>query len=93
MKTFGTCSGCSGEHHWREIDFDNTLYVDRKNAICLTLCPVCREVFLKTKQTDDTVQMYKQRINHVLKGKSKPVLDFNLGQQSNAALSWGLHFF
>jgi hypothetical protein len=90
MKTFNTCSDCLGPHSWREIDYDNVLYVSLENAICLTLCSVCVEKFSATTKSTSNIIKYKQKINGVLAGKSKYVAD---GKNQNAAsLNWGLFF-
>jgi hypothetical protein len=90
MKTFDICSNCFGQHNWSEIDYDNVLYVSMDNAICLTLCPSCVNKFMKNRQSNSSILNYKQKINSVLLGKSKPFSDFH--KQNNASLNWGLFF-
>ena len=90
MKTFDICSDCLGQHHWREIDYDNVLYVSMENAICLTLCPTCIAKFSENRQNSSSLIRYKQRINSVLEGKSKVVPEFK--KQNSASLKWGLFF-
>ncbi|HKC69129.1 MAG TPA: hypothetical protein VKG26_12915 [Bacteroidia bacterium] len=75
MKTIDICSHCLHKHNWREIDYDNILYVSEKNAICLTLCETCAAKFLETQQPKSSViKAYKQKIEHILLTKSSPVL-------------------
>ncbi|MHB8261437.1 MAG: hypothetical protein ACYDCN_17000 [Bacteroidia bacterium] len=90
MKTFDICSDCFGEHYWREIDYDNVLYVSMDNAICLTLCPACVNKFLEYRQNNFSILQYKQKINSILLGKSKPIPDFK--KQNSASLFWCLSF-
>ena len=90
MKTFNICSDCSAEHHWREIDYDNALYRSTDTAICLTLCSGCVNEFSKADQNNSRIVNYKQKINIVLKGKSKTIPD--LIKQNNASSFWGLSF-
>ncbi len=90
MKTFDTCSDCLGHHNWREIDYNNVLYVSKENAICLTLCHDCLTKFMKAPKKSSLLIRYKQKINSVLAGKSKPFSDFK--KQDNASLNWGLFF-
>jgi hypothetical protein len=90
MKTFDTCSDCSGRHNWREIDYDNVLYVSMENAICLTLCPTCVNKFLATPQNRSSLIRYKQKINSALLGKSKLIPEFK--KQNSATSFWGLSF-
>jgi len=90
MKIFDICSDCLGEHHWREIDYDNVLYVSMENAICLTLCAVCATKFSEKRQDKSALIRYKQKINSILEGKSKAVPE--LKKQNGASLKWGLFF-
>jgi hypothetical protein len=90
MKTFDVCSGCSNHHNWREIDYDNILYVSMENAICLTLCPACTNKFLTTPQNRSSLIRYKQKINGALQAKSKSILEFK--RQNSATSFFGLSF-
>ena len=90
MKTFDTCSDCFAEHHWKEIDYDNVLYISMENAICLTLCTTCVDKFLEVCQNNASIIRHKQKINSVLQGKSKPIPEFK--NQNNTALNWRLSF-
>jgi hypothetical protein len=90
MKTFDICSDCLGQHHWREIDYDNVLYVSMENAICLTLCPTCEAKFMESSKNSSSIIRYKQKINSVLEGKSKTTPEFK--KQNNASLKWGFFF-
>ncbi|HXU27127.1 MAG TPA: hypothetical protein VN698_07835 [Bacteroidia bacterium] len=90
MKTFNICSDCFSPHSWREIDYDNVLYVSLENAIYLTLCPTCVNKFSAASKNSSTIIKYKQKINGVLAGKSKYITE---GKTQNAAsLTWGLFF-
>ena len=91
MKTFGTCSNCLKEHYWREIDFDNLLYISVDKAVCLTLCPICTDNFLQQGNKESIRIFYRQNINAAINGKTKPVFDFNLGNQPNT-FAWRLAF-
>jgi hypothetical protein len=92
MKTFGICSNCSKEHYWREIDYDNLLYINMDNAVCQTLCALCANTFLEETKNHNFKINYKQKINTIL-NKSKPILDFTLKQpNNNASLFTGLSF-
>ncbi|HXD93422.1 MAG TPA: hypothetical protein VNX01_09420 [Bacteroidia bacterium] len=90
MKTFNICSDCYGQHSWREIDYDNVLYVSLENAISLTLCPTCVSKFSAAPKNSSTIIKYKQKINSVLEGKSKYVTANKT--QNAASLNWGLFF-
>ena len=90
MKTFDICSDCFGKHNWREIDYDNVLYVSMDNAICLTLCPPCVSKFQEVRQNTSAITSYKQKIEAVLKGKSKYIP--TIKKQNSASLVWGLSF-
>ena len=90
MKTFNTCLDCFGLHNWRELDYNNVLYVSIDNAICITLCPVCVTKFLVAPKNHKCKINYKQKIDNILKGKSKFNADFK--NQSSASLVWGLFF-
>jgi|GEM_PF-1175099 len=90
MKTFNVCSDCFGPHSWREIDYDNVLYVSLENAISLTLCPVCVSKFSEASKSNANIIKYKQKINSVLEGKSKYVVSNKT--QNAASLNWGFFF-
>jgi hypothetical protein len=69
MKTINTCSNCLRRHTWKEIDYDNILYISVKNAICLTLCQSCATRFLDTQQNKPSiVNEYKQKADNILLG-------------------------
>lgn len=91
MKTFDICSDCNGHHHWREIDYDNVLYVSQENAISLTLCPSCLNKFNEATKTNSLILRYKNKISSVLLGKSKTITSSNK-QNANVASFWGLSF-
>ncbi|HKC67176.1 MAG TPA: hypothetical protein VKG26_03025 [Bacteroidia bacterium] len=90
MKTFDICTDCFEPHGWREIDYDNVLYVSLENAICLTLCPTCVAKFTEGPKNSSAIIRYKQKISSVLNGKSKQVTENK--NQNPAALTWGLFF-
>ncbi|HTA63824.1 MAG TPA: hypothetical protein VK835_15280 [Bacteroidia bacterium] len=90
MKTFNVCSDCFEPHSWREIDYDNVLYVSLENAISLTLCPKCVTKFAEASKSSSTIIKYKQKINSVLAGKSKYIIENK--KQNAASLNWGLFF-
>ena len=90
MKTFDLCSDCFKEHHWREIDYCNVLYVSTESAICLTLCHSCVNKFLNNRRNNSSILNYRQKINSILEGKSTSVP--NLNKQNSASLVWGLFF-
>ncbi len=83
MKTYGVCSDCGKNHNWREIDYDNNLYVSEDKAVAVTLCPVCRNKFFASNNKSHNLGRYKQKINAILKGNSNLVFNFNLNQQFN----------
>ncbi len=90
MKTYTTCSACFELHNWRELDYNNVLYVSVDNAICITLCPACVTKFLVAPKNRKSNIRYKQKIDCVLRGESKFTPD--LKNQSSASLVWGLFF-
>lgn len=90
MKTFDICSGCLGGHHWREIDYDNVLYMNIDNAICLTLCPACVSKFLAVHQNKTSIVTYKRKVDSILKAKPKPITHFK--NQSSGAMVWSLFY-
>jgi len=67
MKTIDVCSNCLQQHNWREIDYDNILYMNVKNAICLTLCQSCETHFSTTQQSKPSIiKEYQQKIDAIL---------------------------
>jgi hypothetical protein len=90
MKTYTTCSACFELHNWRELDYNNVLYVSVDNAICITLCSTCVTKFLVAPKSHKSNISYKQKIDCVLRGESKFTPD--LKKQSSASLVWGLFF-
>lgn len=92
MKTFGTCSICNNKHSWREIDYDNMLYLSNDDAIRLTLCDECVKKYTDDCQNKNLTTNYKHKIDSILKGKTKPVLDFVLINQNYQPTFWNLSF-
>jgi hypothetical protein len=90
MKTFDSCSDCSGKHTWKEIDYYNVLYVSKDNAVCLTLCPLCVTKFKETNSKRNSVIQYKQKIDNILLGKAKSIPYST--KQNYAVSTWGLFF-
>lgn len=90
MKTFDICTDCFEPHSWREIDYDNVLYVSLENAICLTLCPACVAKFAQAPKNSSTIISHKQKINGILNSISKPGTETK--KQNAASLTWGLFF-
>lgn len=90
MKTFDICTDCFEPHSWREIDYDNVLYVSLENAICLTLCPGCVTKFMEGPKNSSVIIKHKQKINSVLTSKSKQSSENK--KQNAASLTWGLFF-
>ena len=84
MKTINFCSNCLRQHNWREIDYDNVLFINEKNAVCLTLCQSCVSKFLENQlQKSSAIRNYKQRINNMLLAdKNKSV------HNNNVLLEW-----
>ncbi|HXU27907.1 MAG TPA: hypothetical protein VN698_11805 [Bacteroidia bacterium] len=84
MRTIDICSNCHHQHNWKEIDYDNVLYVSEKNAICLTLCQSCTTQFLENYQNKSSIiKEYKQKIGNILLTDRTRVLTTN-----NAIFGW-----
>ena len=96
MKTFNYCTKCNSAHNWREVDYNNVLYISRENAICITLCTSCMDEFANIPPKIESILGYKQRIDDVLLSNliTPDEQEQTEGQQkaSRESLLWSLCF-
>ena len=94
MKTFNHCTKCNSAHNWREVDYNNVLYISRENAICITLCTNCINEFANKPPKISTILGYQQRIDDVL--SSHVIVDDEQNSHhqkaSSESLLWALSF-
>jgi hypothetical protein len=95
MKTFNHCTNCNSVHNWREVDYNNVLYVSRENAICITLCTGCVAEFTNSPPKVSSTMNYKERIDDILSFHKTHPNDEQIPRHQKASsesLLWALSF-